>query len=897
MSVSRFFRRRRWDEERARELAAYLEIEAAENMARGMSAEEARSAAHRKLGNATLVREEIYRMNSLGFIETLWQDLRYGARVLRKSPGFTFVAVLTLALGIGANTAIFSMVDWLVFQQLPVADPRSLTYLGMALPSSASRNDPQFSFREYQEIVEQAGGQFDGIAAAAFGGSSGGQVSSDGLTYQGKTRPVQTYFVTGNFFSLLGLAPTLGRFFDPREGQAAGADPVTVLSWEYWHSQFHDDPAIIGKTVAINGHSVTIVGVGPKGFVGPTPLLHIQAFLPLGMLVIDAGTPPDFLNKADLRPLVIFARLKPGARPEHLRPALNVVGKQLVARYPRPDEKPDGMRAVPLRPPGLMSSTGGNPLVRAAAFFFTLGILILLLACMNVANLLLVRATARQAEMAVRAALGAARRRLVRQLLTESLLLAFLGCAAGIGIGLVTTRLLTAIHIPTALPVSFDFRFNWLVFAGAVVAAFLSSLVVGIAPALRASRAGMNSALHDSGRSLTSRRQRLRNVMVAVQVAGSLSLLIVAGLFTRSLHSAEHADLGFDPHQVTNITVEPNQVGYPQAKAEAFYQDLLQRVRTLPGVAAASLSAWPPMGDTEYGGRIDIPDIEPVKGQPLPSALFNAVSPGYFTTLRVPVWRGRDLAESDSATAPYVAVINQAMADKYWPKQDPIGRQFSVPDAPRHPIHVVGVVRNFRMVDPYSPIEPAYFVPLPQHYFSTMTLHIRTMVPDQAITRQAVALVDSLAPAMPVSVGSMMESLNGINGLFLFRLGAILTGCLGGLGLVLAIVGVYGVMSYSVSQRTHEIGIRMALGAQRRQILQLVGRQGLWVVAAGLGIGMLLAFAVGELIQDFLVGIGPADAITYTTISILLAAVAMVACLVPARRAVQVDPMIALRNE
>src|SRR6266571_155121 len=788
MKLSRFFRRRQWDEERARELAAHLEIETAENVARGMPAEEARAAAHRKLGNATLVREEIYRMNSFGFIETLWQDLRYGARMLRKSPGFTFVAVLTLALGIGANTAIFSMVDWLVFQKLPVADPKALAYLGMALPGGALHNDPQFSFREYQEIEQQCATQFDCISSAAFGGASGGESSSDGLTYQGKTRPVQTYFVAGNFFSLLGLKPALGRFFEPREGQAAGADPVTVLSWEYWHTQFHDDPAIVGKTVAINGHPVTIVGIGPKGFVGPTPLLHIQAFLPLGMLVIDAGTPPDFLNKVDVRPLIILARLKHGSGPEQVTPALNVVGKQLLERYPRPDEKPDGMRAVPLRPPGLLSGTGVNPLVRAAAFFFTLGILILLLACMNVANLLLVRATARQAEMAVRAALGAARRRLVRQLLTESLLLAFLGCAAGIAIGLVTTRLLTTMHIPTALPVSFDFRFNWLVFAGAVVAAFLSSLVVGIAPALRASRTQLNNVLHDSGRSLTSRRQRLRNVMVAVQVAGSLSLLIVAGLFTRSLHSAEHADLGFDPHQITNITVEPNQIGFPQAKAEAFYQDLLQRVRTLPGVQDASLSAWLPMGDTEYGGRIDIPDIQPVQGQPHPSALFNAVSPGYFQTLRIPVWRGRDLADSDSAAAPYVAVINQAMVDKYWPKQDPIGRQFSVPDDPKHPIHVVGVVRNFRMVDPYSPIEPAYFVPLPQHYFSTMTLHIRTMVPGSDITRQAVALVDSLAPAMPVSVGSMTEGLNGINGLFLFRLAAILTGFLGGLGLILAIV-------------------------------------------------------------------------------------------------------------
>lgn len=896
MSWRRFFRRDRWDAERARELDSYLQIETDANIARGMPPEDARAAAHRKLGNTALLREEIYRMNSFGFLETLWQDLCYGARMLRKNPGFTFIAVLTLGLGIGVNTAIFSMVDWLMFQQLPVADPKSLVYLGFD-QGGPLHNDSQFSFPEYREIAEQFGAEFNGMAAVSFGGASGGQSAPDGLTFQGKTLPAQTYFVTGNFFSLLGLKPVLGRFFTVQEGSTAGADPVVVLSWEYWQSRFLGDREIIGKSVAINGHPMTIIGIGPKDFFGPTPLLHVQAYLPLGMLVIDAGTPADFLAKGDVRPLNIFARLKRGATPARMRPAMDVVSRHLLERYPRPDEKLNGMRVVLLRPPGMMSGEGTNPLVRTAVIFLTLGILVLMLACVNVANLLLVRATARQAEMAVRSALGAARRRLIRQLLTESLLLAVLGCGAGIVTGLVATHALSTIHFPTLLPLFFDFRFNWFVFAGALLVTFLASLIAGIVPAWQTARPDLNIVLHDSGRSLTSRRQRLRSLMVIVQVAGSLSLLIVAGLFSRSLQSAQRADIGFATRSVANLTMDPNQIGYTEAKGQAFYRNLLQRVRGLPGVESASLAAWIPMGDTQFGGKIEIPGITPAKGQPGPSALFNAVSPGYFRTMDIPIERGRDLAESDSASEPRVALINQAMADKYWHGQDPVGHQFSAGDDTKRPIQIVGVVRNFRMVDPYSPIEPAYFVPLTQHYFSTVTLHFRSAGTDSGIVRDVLPIVDSLAPTMPVYVSSMSEALNGINGLFLFRLGAILTGILGGLGLVLAMIGVYGVMSYSVSQRTHEIGIRMALGAQRGQILSLIGRQGILVVAAGIVIGLLLAFAVGQLIRDFLVGIGPADAPTYLLVSALLAAVAAAACLLPARRAVNVDPNTALRSE
>ena len=359
MSWKKFFRRRRWDEERAQELSDYLEIETAENIARGMSPADAAVAAHRKLGNTTQVREEIYRMNSLGFVETFWQDLRYGARMLLKNPGFTVIAVLTLALGIGANTAIFSMVDWLMFQQLPVKEPRALTYLGLNL-GGPLHNDSQFSFPEYRQITEESGAAFDGMTAVTFGGASSGQSTPDGMTFQGRTLPVQTFFVSGNFFSFLGLKPVLGRFFTAQEGSTADADPVVVLSWEYWQSRFLGDESIVGKSVAINGHPITIIGVGPKDFYGPTPLLHVQAYLPLGMLVIDAGTSPDFLAKSDVRPLNIFARLKHGDSLNQVEPALAVAGQHLLARYPRPDEKVIAMHAVPLRPPGMISGAGSS---------------------------------------------------------------------------------------------------------------------------------------------------------------------------------------------------------------------------------------------------------------------------------------------------------------------------------------------------------------------------------------------------------------------------------------------------------------------------------------------------------------------------------------------------------
>ncbi|HEU4416347.1 MAG TPA: ABC transporter permease [Candidatus Angelobacter sp.] len=894
----RFFRRRHWDEERSRELAAYLEIETAENVARGMTPEAARTAAHHKLGNATLVREEIYRMNSLGFVETLWQDVRYGARMLRKNPGFTVIAVLTLALGIGANTAIFSMVDWLLLRQLPVPEPKALTYLGYSL-GGPLHNDPGFSFPEYQEITQECGEKFDGISAFQFGGSSGSQLGPDGLTYEGKTLPLQTIFVTGNFFSMLGLRPELGRFFAAEEGLTPNADPVIVLAYEYWQSRFHGDREIIGKPVAINGHTLTVVGVAPKGFPGPAPLIHMQAYLPLGMYTLEAGTPKNFLMARDARPFTIIARLKHSAEPEQLDPALKVVGKRLLEQSPRTNENAGVLHAIPLRPPGILNGEGGNPVMKFGFLFLALGIFVLLLACLNVANLLLVRATTRQGEMAIRTALGAERLRLVRQLLTESMLLASLGCAGSVVVGALATRALASIKIPGDWAVTVDVHFNWVVFTYGFLIALLSGILVGLLPALRLARSNLNSALHNNARTTTGRRQRARNLMVAGQVAGSMTLLIVAGLFMRSLSGVQKADLGFDPHNVINFTLDTNQIGYSQARGEDFYRQLLERVRALRGVESASLAALVPIGsDTEIGGGIEVPGFEAVKGQQPPSALYNAVTRGYFATMKIQMLAGRDFNDADSAKSQGVVVINEAMAKKFWQGKEPLGREFFLSEEARRPVQIVGIMKDSRTVDFYSPIEPTFFEPLSQHYFPSQILQVRTKGTVPNLERDVMALADSLAPAIPVyGVRTMMQALNSLNGLFLFQMGVWLSGILGMLGMTLAVVGVYGVMSYSISQRTHEIGIRMAMGAQRSQILSVVGRQGLMVVATGLFLGVLAAAAISQLVAGFLVNTSPMDALTYCSVALILAASAMAACYVPARRAIRVDPIIALRNE
>jgi len=466
-------------------------------------------------------------------------------------------------------------------------------------------------------------------------------------------------------------------------------------------------------------------------------------------------------------------------------------------------------------------------------------------------------------------------------------------------VGTLALRALSSVALVTAsaLPLVFEFPFNWRVFAFALSVAVLAAGVVGIVPALRASSGNLSDILHEGGRTSTGRNQRARAALVAAQVGGSLALLIVAGLFARSLGKAQHEDLGFDAQDVLNVTLDPGEIGYTQSQGMQFCGELLERVRALPGVRSASIATGVPL-DNFPSDDVTIPGYTPQRGEQL-HADYNSISPDYFKTMKIEVLRGRSFADSDNESSPRVALINEAMAERFWHGANPIGRGFTRNGDSKRALEIVGVVKNSRTEDTFSPYGPAFYVPLSQNYSSSDTLQIRTAGPPQAIAPEVSSIIRGLAPTVPVLVvRTMAEAVrNSPDGLLLFDLGAEITAALGLLGLALAVVGVYGVTAYAVGQRTPEIGVRMAFGAQRKDILWMISRQGLAIVAIGLALGFAAAMGVGKLVGNFLVGVAPTDPVTYLAVSFLLACVSLFACYVPARGAMRVDPMVALRHE
>jgi len=818
-------------------------------------------------------------------METLWNDIRHGARMLAKNPGFTAVAVLTLALGIGANSALFSVVNAFLLRPLPVKDPEQLMVLANSHPENERPHG--ISYLDFQDYRAQSD-TFAGMVA----------VNQDfvGLSAEGRVERIWAEFVSGDYFNFLGVQPAMGRFFRPEEGKNPGADPVVVLGNAYWRQRFGGDPSILGRTASVNGHACTIIGVAGEGFHGTFSVAETQAYLPLGMAAISPSG-KELFTKRDSHALNVFARLKPGVSRGAAEASLQVIARRLDQQYPDTD-KGIKMYVIPehlARP----SAQNGAQLPIVASVFLSLVGLVLLVACVNVVNLLLARASVRYKEIAIRAALGARRVRLVRQMLTESLLLAVLGGAVGAAVGAWVSRMLANIPLPGDIPFRLDFSMDWRVFAYSAAAALVSGLISGFLPAIRASRADVHDVLREGGRGAgTDGHHRLRDALVVAQVAGSLVLLVAAGLFVRSLQNAHRVDLGFRPDHLVLMSMDPAQQGYDEARARAFFRELEQGVRALPGVASATLSSTYPMNYDNESAYVRTEDQAPDAAKKNPITGYNAVGSDYFETTLTPILRGRALTVQDQDSALRVAVINETLARRLWPGQDPIGKHFFFDAAEGKPIEVVGVSKNGKYEWMFEDSLPYFYVPIGQQYFSQRVLQIRTQGNPQDWKLTAVKQIHTLDPNLPVyDVLTMEEALGGGNGFFLLNLGAGFAGTLGGLGLVLALVGVYGVVSYAASRRTHEIGIRMALGADRSRILGMVLRQGFGLALAGICVGMVVALGLARFLANLLFGIRPSDPITFAGVALLLVGISMLACYLPARRATRVDPLVALRYE
>ena len=881
------FRKKAVETELGDELRYHLEKKTQEHAARGLSLEEARRKALRDFGGIEQSKENCRDTRRVNLIETTFQDIRFGARMLRKNPGFTAVAVLTLGLGIGANTAIFSMVNSFLLRPLPVKDPDQITVLAMQLKRGELQTG--FSYPEFEDLQKQSSSVFSDVMAM--------NLNAGGLTLNGRTEPIIVYEVSGNFFAALGVRPLLGRFILPEEGSVTALNPVIVLGYSFWETRFGGDPGVVGKTVLYNGRPVTVIGITPREFHGLSALVDIQGYLPLGMQQVDSSYEHDTPTNRGLRNLALYARLSPEVSLPKAQAALDVVGNRLAKENPKTEE---GMTISVF--PERFSRPGPDPerpVLKVSILFLVLAALVLVLACVNIANFLLVRATARQREMAIRTALGGTRLRLLRQLLTESVLLALCGGIAGVLFGLAGSNALSSIgHLATSMPVLLDFHLDWRVFSYAFGAALVTGLVVGIVPALRGSGRGVIEAIRDGGRTMTGSRSRLRMVLVAAQVGGSLMLLIVAGLMIRSLSHAQRSDLGFDPRNVLNFTLDPNEIGYSRQQGLQFYTQLLERIESMPGVESAGVAFSVPMGYYNDFDWVEVPGYEIPHGEAQPIVAYNIVTPGYFRTMHIPLLEGRDFTKADVENSAWVAIVNETMARKFWPNQSAIGHEFKLASDHLHSLRVVGVVKNSRTLGLVGPIRQYFYQPFAQAYTSLAVLHVRTTFAPETMVASIRQQIASVAPSMPVfDVHTMLQSLYTVNGFLLFELAAALAGILGALGLILALVGVFGVISFTVSQRTNEIGIRMAMGAAQSSILRMILRQGVWIIGVGVLSGILLAVAIARLVGNFISGVSPYDPVTYVSVTAILGAVALLASYLPARRATRVDPVVALRYE
>jgi macrolide transport system ATP-binding/permease protein len=871
--------RNRKERELNAELRFHLEQATEENMRRGMNAEDARREAQRSFGGIEQVKEAYREASRVRWLEESWQDVRFGLRMLRKRPGFTLIAVLTLALGIGANTAIFSLVNAALLRPLPIAQPERFVALSNTV---TGRLFPTFSYPNYKDIQARTD-VFSGLIAYRFVPLS--------LSHDGINERLWGYAVTGNYFEVLGLRATLGRLISLEDDRTRGAHPVTVISHQCWQARFGGNPSVIGKEVIVNGRNYSIIGVAPPGFIGTEIIAAPEMWFPMMMQAqLEMGN--DWLDKRGVENIFVQGNLKPDVSGEQAQAALDAVAAQLAREFPDDNEG----RRVLVTQPGFMNGSMRTPVLGFASVLMVVVGLVLLLACANLANLLLARATERRREMAVRLAMGAGRFRLIRQLLIESILLACGGGTLGCLLAWWLTGLTARYKPPIDAPANFALQLDQRV----LLFAFLLSLVTGVAfgllPALQATKTNLVSALKDDASFSTYRSSWLKNGLIALQVALSLVLLIGGGLMVRALQQAETIPLGFVPQNAISVSFDLRLQGYEAAQGREAEKRLLENVRALPGVKAAGIADIVPVDLHISSSPIFIEGQSLERTVSTPRALSNRVSPGYFAAMQTRIVQGREFTEQDNEQSPRVVIVNETFARRFWPRESALHKRFRRGSANAPLLEIIGVAQDGKYAGLNEEPQPFIFRPLWQSELSSSSLIVRAETDPQTLIAAVRRELQQLDPRLPIAgTKTMTEQLSFA--LLPARLAASVLGGFGLLALALAAIGLYGVMAYSVAQRTREIGIRLALGAQVKDIHKLIIGQGLKLALIGVGIGFAISLAVMRLMKKFLFGVSATDPLTFVAIGGLLVVVAFLACYLPARRATKVDPLIALRTE
>ena len=903
--VRNILKRDRVEQDLDDEVRAALDLLTDEHRRKGMSTAEARRAAFLQLGGVESVKGQVRDVRAGVFLDTLLQDLHQASRLLLRNPLFTLTAALSLAIGIGATTTIFTVVNGLLLRSaIGVVDSGRLVDIVRVKDGGGPGIDP-VSFPDYLEIRRQAT-TVDGVYAY--------QLELPAVSFRvEETGAVRAYagVVTTNYFQALGVTPAAGRMFSPGDSEEAGASPIAVLSHRFWQRRFNGDPGVVGRTVYLNGYPLTIVGVARQGFLGMT-VVAPDVWIPTSMVAVsnpEAGARLLTTRGADW--LMLGARLKPGASRSEASVEMAAIGAALAREFPVAYD------VIPVIPPGVAPGTisfswkavPSSPIPSGLrvivggflALLMSIVSVVLIIACANVAGVLLARGVVRRREIAVRSAIGAGRARVVRQLLTETVLLFALGGAMGLILARAMTSLLVLSLPAFPLPVNPSLPLDARVVAFSLSLSFVAAVLSGLAPALRASRPDVVAVLKDDALAPTD-RLRLRNTFVVAQVAFSILLVITAGILVRDVDRVTSIDRGFDSRQIDIATVNLSMAGYTAESGAAFARQLIEGVRALPGVEVATLADRLPGPGTMVMGGLSVPGVLPPQGLPYFFPNWNVVDSGYFTTLRIPLIAGRDFSDADRAGMQRVAIIGEAAARQWFPGKSAVGQSVNIhsgnlrtPGLAATPLLVIGVVRDVR----YAPDRPAplnLYLPIHQRYVAGITILARTIGPASE-AEKIQALVTSMNPNLPVlNAQSLASSQSGPLETQL-RLAAIVAGSVGLVGVLLAAMGIYGVTAYTVARRTREIGIRLSLGASRGIVVGLVLRQGMTLVGVGLAIGLLLGVAVGRILAAQRFGVTAPGAMTFMVAAILFVIVGLIACYAPVRRATRIAAMDALRYE